>query len=252
MKNRIVTKEEDWRELFYRAQSGEEAAREQLIKENVGLVHMVLKRFAGRGYEMEDLFQIGTLGLMKAVDKFDVNLGYSFSTYAVPVIIGEVKRFLRDDGLIHVSRKLKEDKHRITLASEQIRNREHREPRLEELEHSTGIKREDIIFAIEAGYEVESLSKPVENGWGKNEGDPVELQDRIADERYTQEYFLDVILLKQVLDKLEKAEQRLIKYRYFLGRTQSETAEKLHMNQVAVSRMEKKILQKLRLYLEER
>lgn len=220
------------------------------MEENIGLVHMVVKRFAGRGYDVEDLFQIGAVGLIKAVDRFDESLGYSFSTYAVPVIIGEIRRFLRDDGLVHISRKIKEDMRLIAKESEHFRNKNEREPTMKELEKGTGLSREEIFLALESSYEVESLSKPVRLS-EKGDGQEVLLQDKLADERCSYTKMLDTIMLKQVLEKLEPEEQRIIHYRYLLGKTQTETAGILQMNQVAVSRREKKILEKLRLYLKE-
>ena len=253
MKRETLTKEESWKDSVCNVEKKNEAAKKQMVEDNMGLIHMVLKRFAGRGYEMEDLFQIGAIGLMKAVQRFDPTLGYSFSTYAVPVIIGEIRRFLRDDGLVHISRKIKEDLRLVAKSSEQIRNTLMREPTIAELQEKTGLSKEEIVLAMEAGYEVESLSKPIGIGNGKDSKDGQELllQDKILDESFSQDQLLDALLLRQGIGRLQEEEQCLIRYRYLCGKTQMETAQLMEMNQVAVSRMEKKVLQKLRLYLRE-
>lgn len=141
MKSEAYAKEKLWKEDTCNVQNEENEERKRMVEENIGLIHMVLKRFAGRGYEMEDLFQIGAIGLMKAVQRFDPTLGYSFSTYAVPVIIGEIRRFLRDDGLVHISRKIKEDLRLVAKSSEQIRNTLMREPTIAELQEKTGLSK---------------------------------------------------------------------------------------------------------------
>ena len=253
MKSEEYAKEKAWKETICNVQNKENEERKRMVEENIGLIHMVLKRFAGRGYEMEDLFQIGAIGLMKAVQRFDPTLGYSFSTYAVPVIIGEIRRFLRDDGLVHISRKIKDDLRLVAQSSEQIRNELMREPTIAELQEKTGLSKEEIVLAMEAGYEVESLSKPIGIGSGKDsrEGQEMLLQDKLLDERFSQDQLLDVLLLRQGIGRLQEEEQRLIRYRYLCGKTQMETAQLMEMNQVAVSRMEKKVLQKLHLYLRE-
>ena len=253
MKSEAYAKEKLWKEDTCNVQNEENEERKRMVEENIGLIHMVLKRFSGRGYEMEDLFQIGAIGLMKAVERFDPNLGYTFSTYAVPVIIGEIRRFLRDDGLVHISRKIKDDLRLVTKSSEQIRNELMREPTIVELQEKTGLSKEEIVLAMEAGYEVESLSKPIGTGSGKDsrEGQEMLLQDKLLDEHFSQDQLLDALLLRQGIGRLQEEEQRLIRYRYLCGKTQMETAQLMEMNQVAVSRMEKKVLQKLRLYLRE-
>ena len=143
--------------LIGKSQSGDKEAREVLIEKNLGLVHHIVKRFLGRGYDPEDLFQIGVIGLMKAIDKFDLKLEVRFSTYAVPMITGEIKRFLRDDGLLKVSRTIKEDGLKVRLARQRLQSRLHREPTLQELSEEAQLDREDVILAMEAGAEVESL-----------------------------------------------------------------------------------------------
>ena len=243
----------DTMEYIKRAHQGDKEARDCLVTENMGLIWSIVKRFAGRGYEPEHLFQIGCIGLMKAIDHFDLTLDVKLSTYAVPMIIREIRRFLRDDGLVHISRKIKDDLRLVAQSSEQIRNALMREPTIAELQEKTGLSKEEIVLAMEAGYEVESLSKPIGIGSGKDsrEGQEMLLQDKLLDERFSQDQLLDVLLLRQGIGRLQEEEQCLIRYRYLCGKTQMETAQLMEMNQVAVSRMEKKVLQKLRLYLRE-
>ena len=208
----------------------------------MALVYSIVKRFAGRGYDLEDLGQIGAIGLIKAVDKFDLNYDVKFSTYAVPLITGEIKRFLRDDGMVKVSRSLKENGWRIKRAEEQLSNELGREPTLEELCEATEMKKEDIVLALEAGSEVESLHKTV----FQKEGSEIALMDRIPSEKDESEGVVNHLLLEQLLDELECKEREIIELRYFEDKTQVQVAEALKMNQVQVSRLEKKILSAMR------
>ena len=235
--------------LIAQAQAGDRAAREVLIEKNLGLVHHIVKRFAGRGYDCEDLFQIGTIGLMKAVDKFDLSFDVRFSTYAVPMISGEIKRFLRDDGMVKVSRTLKENGWKIRQASERLGHKLGREATLEEISHETGIGREDVVMALEANVEVESIYKTVY----QSDGNEIQLLDRVASAGETgsgedeeKERVLDHMLLEQLLDGLEETERYLIRMRYFEDKTQSQVAGVLGISQVQVSRLEKKILLRMR------
>lgn len=191
---------------------------------------------------MEDLGQIGAIGLIKAVDNFNLDFEVKFSTYAVPLITGEIKRFLRDDGMVKVSRTLKENGYRIRREAEILAGRLGREATLEELSVATELKREDIVLALEAGNEVESLHKTV----FQKEGSEISLMDRIPSERDESEIVLNRLMLGQLLDELEEKERRLIELRYFHDKTQTQVADLLNMNQVQVSRMEKKILRSMR------
>ena len=245
--------------LIERSQSGDKEAREVLIEKNLGLVHHIVKRFLGRGYDPEDLFQIGVIGLMKAIDKFDLKLEVKFSTYAVPMITGEIKRFLRDDGLLKVSRTIKEDGLKVKLARQRLQNCLHREPTLQELSEETGLGREDIILAVEAGAEVESLYRSV----GQEEGHELCLADRVVaaahgcvgasmgssgavENDVEKDRLLDRMLLTQLLEDLSARDRDLIRMRYFQNKTQTEIAEILGISQVQVSRLEKKILREMR------
>ena len=210
----------------------------------MGLVYMVAKRFADRGVEMEELAQIGAIGLIKAVDKFDPKLGFTFSTYAVPLIMGEIRRFLRDDNMIHVSRRLKEYARKIAIIRENIKKTENREPTIEELAGQTGLPREDLVAAMESVYEVESISQPV--GGGSEDTRALTIEDQLADQEHFEAPVLNRIVLTQVMEELEEREAQLIRLRYVEEQTQAQVARALGMNQVAVSRLEKKILIKLR------
>ena len=229
-------------ELLWRAKNGDKEASDLLVQENLGLVGSVVKRFENRGCEREDLFQIGSIGLMKAIEKFDFSYEVCFSTYAVPLVMGEIRRFLRDDGMVKVSRTLKENGYRIRREAEILAAKLGREATLEELSVATEMKREDIVLALEAGNEVESLHKTV----FQKEGSEIPLMDRIPSERDESEIVLNRLMLEQLLDELEEKERRLIELRYFHDKTQTQVADLLDMNQVQVSRMEKKILRSMR------
>jgi len=232
-------------ELIRLSQQGDRQAREQLITENVGLVWSMVRRFMGRGCEAEDLFQIGTIGLIKAIDKFDISFEVKFSTYAVPMISGEIKRFLRDDGMIKVSRTLKENNMRLRAAGERLSVKFGRDATLEEIAEDTGLSMEEIVLAMEACTEVESLSKPV----NRADGSESTLAERIPGKEDATEQIVNHMVMKQLLEALEEEERNLIELRYFQNRTQTEIAGLLGVSQVQVSRMEKKILQRMRAFL---
>ena len=243
--------------LIARSQAGESSAREVLIEKNLGLVHHIVRRFAGRGYDLEDLFQIGTIGLMKAIDKFDLSLGLKFSTYAVPMITGEIKRFLRDDGPVKVSRTIKENGLKVRLARQRLQAAGGKEPTLQEIAVETGLSTEDVVMAMEAAIEVESIYAAVY----QDDGSEVYLVDKVVrgggavgssvtggcdGEDAEKEKLLNHMLLEQLLDSLESADRKLICMRYFQNKTQTEIAKILGVSQVQVSRMEKRILMNLR------
>ena len=229
-------------ELIRRSREGDKEARETLIEENMGLIHHVVKRFLGRGVEAEDLFQIGAIGLVKAVDRFDLSFDVRFSTYAVPMISGEIKRFLRDDGMIKVSRSLKELSYKLFQAREEMTAALGREPTIEELSLELHGEKEEIVQAMEAGGEVESIYKPIH----QKEGSEIRLMDKLEEKEHQEEKILDCMLLQQLLETLDKEERRLIYLRYFQNQTQSAVGKKLGISQVQVSRMEKKIMEALR------
>lgn len=229
-------------ELIERSHAGDKDAREALVEENMGLVYSVARRFTGRGCETEDLLQIGSIGLLKAIDNFDPAFEVRFSTYAVPMIAGEIRRFLRDDGMLKVSRSLKETAARVCAAREELEKKSGREPTMEELSSRTGAAMEEIVLAIESAAEVESLYKTVYQG----DGTAILLMDRIEDQGNAGEELLNRMVLRQLLDSLDEKESRIIRLRYFEERTQTQVAKELGMTQVQVSRMEKRILKKMR------
>lgn len=228
--------------LIKRVHEGDKEAREQLVEENMGLVFTVVHRFRGRGHDQEDLVQIGSIGLLKAIDHFDTAFEVRFSTYAVPMIAGEIRRFLRDDGMIKVSRVLKESAAKAYYAKEVLEKKNGVEPTMEEISEETGISREDLVLAMEAVSDVESLSQTVYSG----DGSPVLLGDRLPDRQDRNEELLNRMLLESLLNMLREDEQEIIRLRYFEDQTQVQVAARLGMTQVQVSRAEKRILQKLR------
>ena len=246
MASSLCTNEEGWRASIRKAQEGDKEERDRLVTDNVGLIYMVLKRFSGRGYEKEDLFQIGAIGLLKAVDKFDLSRDLSFSTYAVPMIIGEIKRFLRDDGMIHVSRQIKDNARKVAAAKEALKKTNNCDPTVEELEKATGLTGDEILMAIEATTEVESIFQPVANG---TDGNQMILMDQLEDTKENEQELINRITILQIMDGLEEKNRRLLELRFWEGKTQSESAKILGMNQVAVSRLEKRILLSLRKFL---
>lgn len=230
------------RTLLVKTKEGDTAARNRVVEENLNLVHHVVKRFTGRGFDAQDLFQIGTIGLIKAVDHFDLEREVCFSTYAVPMIMGEIRRFMRDDGMIRVSRSVKENLVAIRRVQEKIRKEEGREAELDEICRRTGLAREAVIEATESSRDVESLHKTIYQG----DGAEVILADMIRDSGNEGEKLLDRMVLEQMMETLEEKERRLIWLRYMKNLTQSEVAARLDMSQVQVSRYEKKILLKMR------
>lgn len=229
-------------ELLLAAKSGDKESRDLLIEKNMGLVGSVVRRFSHRGYEPEDLFQIGVIGLMKAIDYFDTSYNVKFSTYAVPMISGEIKRFLRDDGMIKISRSLKEYAWKIQKAREELNNKNGREASLSELCACTGIAPEDVISAMEAGCEVESLNKVI----FQSDGQPVHLADKLVEKKDYHGELLDHLLIEELLANLDTRERELIILRYYCNETQSKIAEYFGVSQVQVSRMEKRVLRQLR------
>lgn len=228
--------------LIERSHAGDKAAREVLIEKNLGLVHHIVKRFLNRGVDPEDLFQIGCIGLMKAIDKFDLRYDVKFSTYAVPMIAGEIKRFLRDDGMVKVSRTLKENGWKVTKAREQFQQENGRDPSLAEVAKMTDLSVEEVVMAMDAGAEVESIYRSVY----QSDGNEIYLADQIASGSNEKEKLLNHMLLSQLLSELEGEEKKLILLRYFQGRTQVDVAERLGISQVQVSRLEKRILRRMR------
>lgn len=241
--DRETYRDKDTTELIMLAKEGDRLAQSMLVESNIGLVWSIVRRFQNRGHETEDLFQIGCIGLIKAINKFDTSYDVRFSTYAVPMIIGEIKRFLRDDGIIKVSRSLKEVSNRVRIAKDILAKELGREPTVSELAQHLDIPMDEIVMAIEAGHSPESLFTPI------NEGDSSSLLliDRINDNGCSDETdIIDRIALREVMDTLKPREKQIIILRYFKEKTQVQIARMLGISQVQVSRIEKKILEDIR------
>ena len=228
--------------LIGKAHQGDKVARDLLVEQNTGLVWSIVRRFLNRGAEAEDLFQIGSIGLIKAIDKFDMKYEVRFSTYAVPMITGEIKRFLRDDGMLKVSRSMKETACRGYAAREKLEREWGREPTLLEIAAAIETAPEELAMALEAGAEIESLQKTIYQG----DGSGISLMDRLEEKVNQNERLLDRVFLEDLLGTLQPEERRLIYLRYFQEETQMSVAGKLGISQVQVSRMEKRILERLR------
>ena len=229
------------------AHQGDKKAREAAVEENMGLVMHVVKRYQGKTTDMEDLIQIGCIGLLKAVDYFDLNMDVRFSSYAVPMILGEIRRYLRDDGMLKVSRSLKNIAYQTSKTREMLTIQLGREPSIEEIAKETGVEREEIIMAMEASAELESLQKSVY----QSDGNEICLEDKVEDRRDAVSELMNHVLLEDMLKVLNPEEKSLIHMRYYEEMTQSQIAAKMKKTQVQISRMEKKILKKMRLCIKE-
>lgn len=230
--------------LIQRVKGGDEEAKAQLVKENEGLVWSVVKRFFSRGQDPEDLFQIGCIGLLKSIDKFDFSYNVKFSTYAVPMIMGELRRFLRDDGMIKVSRTLKEANYKIKQEITRLQNELNREPTLDEIAKRMEMEPEEVAMAMESGMELESIYQTIY----QSDGSDVYLIDKIKNEEDESDKLIEKVALMESLNHLDAREQELIRMRYFEEKTQAQIAKKFGISQVQVSRLEKKILANLRNY----
>ena len=228
--------------LIQKSHEGDEEAKAQIVEENTGLIWCVVKRFYNRGAEAEDLFQIGSIGLLKAIDKFDLSYDVKFSTYAVPMISGEIKRFLRDDGMIKVSRSLKEMAYRAHCCREKLQGENGDEPSLGEIAETLQVDKEELVLALEAGAEIESLHKTIY----QKDGHEIQLLDKLEEKEEREEALLNRMLLSQLLEQLRPEERQLIYLRYFANKTQTEVGKILGISQVQVSRMEKRILEEMR------
>lgn len=239
-KGTTYLKDHEVKELIKKSQQGEQDARDLIVQKNMRLVWSVVQRFLNRGYEPDDLFQIGCIGLLKSVDKFDLSYDVKFSTYAVPMIIGEIQRFLRDDGTVKVSRSLKEMSNKIRKAKDELSKSYGRVPTVNEIASFLEITVDDVVMAQEASRAPSSIHETVY----ENDGDPITLLDQIADSSETK--WFDKIALKEAINGLEDRERLIVYLRYYKDQTQSEVALRLGISQVQVSRLEKKILQQMK------
>lgn len=241
-----LLKNEQMRELFYKLQNEHShAAREELIYSNLRLVLSVLQRFSNRGEDADDLFQVGVIGLMKAIDNFDLSQNVRFSTYAVPMIIGEIRRYIRDNNSIRVSRSLRDTAYHALKARESLAYELGREPTVDEIAQKMQLAKEDVVFALDSIQEPMSLFEPIYN----DGGDPIYLMDQLGDQKNTDRRWLENILVEQAVKHLSEREQTIIDLRFFQGKTQMEVAEEIGISQAQVSRLEKGALTQMKKYV---
>ncbi len=234
-----VNSEQDTAELLQRANKGDKKAQDKLVEDNIGLVWSIVRKFQNRGYEKDDLFQIGCIGIIKAIKKFDISYEVKFSTYAVPMIMGEIKRFIRDDGIIKVSRSLKETANKARCVREILTKELGRDPTIHEISEKLNMESEEVVMALEASSAPESLFASM----GEGDGSPILLIDRVNEGSDDVSAVINKIALKEVLDKLKPRERQIIILRYFKDKTQTQIAKMLGISQVQVSRIEKKVLE---------
>lgn len=231
--------------LLHRAKDGDAAAREKLVEGNLRLVLSVIQRFSGRGENADDLFQVGCVGLLKAIDNFDTSQNVRFSTYGVPMIIGEIRRFLRDNNSIRVSRSLRDTAYKAIYAREMLLKKNQKEPSITEVASEVGISREDIVYALDAIQNPMSLYEPIFT----DGGDTLYVMDQIRDKKNREENWVEHLSLSDALKKLNAREHEIISLRFFEGKTQMEVAELIGISQAQVSRLEKNALRIMRAYL---
>jgi len=240
-----VLKNTVMRELFKKVQQGDFFAREELVKGNLRLVLSVIQRFTNRGEYVDDLFQVGCIGLMKSIDNFDLSQNVKFSTYAVPMIIGEIRRYLRDNNPIRVSRSLRDIAYKALQVRDKLVNLNSREPSINEIAKELNIPREEIVFALDAIQEPVSLFEPIYH----DGGDPIYVVDQIGDEKNNDVNWVETISVKEAMNKLNEREKHILTLRFFEGKTQMEVAEEIGISQAQVSRLEKAALHYMRKYM---
>lgn len=236
-----VLKEDKKLELIKKAHNGDRNARDEMIQGNLKLVLSVIQRFSNRGEPLDDLFQVGCMGLIKAIDNFNTDLQVRFSTYAVPMIIGEVRRYLRDNNSVRVSRSLRDTAYKAIQVRERLSNELNREPRVEEIAKELDMNKEDVVIALEAIVEPVSLYEPVYN----EGGDAIYVMDQIGD-RNTPDSWMDEIMIKDSIKKLSQREKNILNLRFMLGKTQTEVAKEIGISQAQVSRLEKSALKRIK------
>ncbi|MBE6553258.1 MAG: RNA polymerase sporulation sigma factor SigG [Ruminococcaceae bacterium] len=240
--NLKVLTDEEKRELLLRARNGDETARAELISGNLRLVLSIIQRFSGRRENADDLFQVGCIGLVKAVDHFNIDMDVKFSTYAVPMIIGEIRRYLRDNNAIRISRSVRDLAYRALQAREELLNAKESEPTVDEIAAKLGEKKEAVMHAMEAIVEPISLYEPVYS----DNGDSLYLMDQLADSSNGDETWLENIVLREAMNRLSERERKIINLRFYRNKTQMEIAEEIGISQAQVSRLEKATLEKIR------
>ena len=237
-----VLKNEETMTLLRRSKQGDQDARRQLIEGNLRLVLSVIQRFVGRGENVDDLFQVGCIGLIKAIDNFDITQPVRFSTYGVPMIVGEIRRYLRDNSAIRVSRSMRDTAYRVLQAREKLMAETQREPTVEQIAQILGIPREEVVFALDAIVDPVSLYEPIYDSGG----DAICVMDQVSDRRNTDEKWIEHIALKEALDRLDDREQRILALRFCEGKTQMEVSAEVGISQAQVSRLEKNAIHAMR------
>ena len=237
-----VLKNEETKQLLQRAKAGEKQAREELINGNLRLVLSVIQRFTNRGENADDLFQVGCIGLIKAIDNFDINQNVRFSTYGVPMIIGEIRRYLRDNSSIRVSRSMRDTAYKVLQAKEKFVAEKQKEPTIEEIANTLGIKREDVVFSMDAIMDPVSLYEPIYS----DGGEAICIMDQVGDTKNTDEHWLERIALAQAISRLDKREKKILALRFCAGKTQTEVAGEVGISQAQVSRLEKNAINQVR------
>ena len=237
-----LIKSSEVRPLIAAAQSGDEKARDRLISGNLRLVLSVIQKFAGRGESMDDLFQVGVIGLIKAIDCFDLNQNVQFSTYGVPMISGELRRFLRDHGAVRVSRSMRDTAYRVLQVKERLTAELGREPDVDDIAKALGIKRSEVVFALDSICEPVSLYEPVYS----DSGESVCVMDQIGDTKNTDEHWLEQIALDEAVSRLNEREKRILSLRFYMGKTQTEVAREIGISQAQVSRLEKNAIGRIK------
>ncbi len=237
-----VLKNEETVALLKRTKEGDMAAREELIAGNLRLVLSVIQKFSNRGENVDDLFQVGCIGLIKAIDNFNTDLDVRFSTYGVPMIVGEIRRYLRDNSSMRVSRSMRDTAYKILQAKEKFMAEHQREPTMEEIAKILGLKREDVVFAMDAIMDPVSLYEPVYS----DGGDAICVMDQVKDSKNTDESWLEHIALKEAISHLSDRERHILSLRFFEGRTQMEVSAEIGISQAQVSRLEKNAIWKIR------
>lgn len=240
-----LLKAEEKEELIRKIKEGDTKARELYIKGNLRLVLSIIQRFSNSNENVDDLFQIGCIGLMKAIDNFDLSQGVKFSTYAVPMIIGEIRRYLRDNNSIRVSRSLRDIAYKAIYARDMLQKKMDREPTIEEIAAESGLPKEDILNALDAIQTPMSLYEPVFS----DSGDTLYLMDQVSDKKNKEENWIEELSLREAMDRLSPREQNIIELRFFQGKTQMEVAEEIHISQAQVSRLEKSALKSMKNHL---
>ena len=237
-----VLKSDEMQELLLRVKAGDMQARDELIRGNLRLVLSVIQKFTNRGENVDDLFQVGCIGLIKAIDNFDVNLNVKFSTYGVPMIVGEIRRYLRDNSAMRVSRSMRDTAYKVLQAKEAYLAQHQKEPTVEEIAAILGIRREDVVFALDAILEPISLYEPIYS----DSGDTVCVMDQVRDTKNTDERWMERIALKEAVGHLTERERKILSMRFFQGKTQMEVSSEIGISQAQVSRLEKNALRQIR------